>query len=133
MARPPTADNGRSVTPDDRFAQSVPPEVAGSHSFLLQAMFELKGSFSRVEQKVDALQATVDKLETQVDDVRAKVSFVRGAAWVVGGVIAVVVLVVGWLVAGDLRLKVEAGKEDAPPSAPAVLPQGKTSPDTKAG
>lgn len=98
-------DAQASTTPQS-YAQVVPPEIAGSHSFLLQAIFDLKGSFARVEEKVDALKAQSEKLETGVDSLKSTVSMARGAMIVFGIVFTIAIALIGWMVAGDVRVTV---------------------------
>lgn len=108
MAKTSGGESSRAATPS-RVAQSLPPETAGSHSFLLQAIFDLKGSFSRVEEKVDRLSNCVETLETKVETINSQLTFVRGAMWVIAGLFGLVVLTVGWWITGDMRLKIERG------------------------
>ena len=69
----------------------VPP-TAGSpmldHSFTLQAIIDLKGAVSSLTTKVDRLIDDVGKQGDKIDTVRNQTSFVRGAMWVIGGLMA---------------------------------------------
>lgn len=114
-----SSDARKSVTPDDRVAQTVPPEVAGSHSFLLQAIFDLKGSFSKVEEKIDTLKERVEKLDGSVNTLEHTVSKVRGAIIVGGLVFTLAIAVVGWMVAGDVKITMGGGDK---PTAAAPAP-----------
>jgi hypothetical protein len=116
-------DARKSVTPDDRVAQTVPPEVAGSHSFLLQAIFELKGSFSRVEEKIDTLKDRVEKMDGSVNTLEHTVSKVRGAIIVGGLVFTLAIAVVGWMVAGDVKVTMGDGDKLRPAGVAASPPK----------
>ncbi|HTT80936.1 MAG TPA: hypothetical protein VMF86_14770 [Stellaceae bacterium] len=59
------------------------------HSFTLQAIMDLKGAVSALATKVDRLISDVSRQGEKIDAVQHQISFVRGAVWVIGGLIAV--------------------------------------------
>jgi hypothetical protein len=59
------------------------------HSFTLQAIMDLKGTVSSLTTKVDRLIDDVGKQGGKIDTVQHQVSFVRGATWVIGGLLAI--------------------------------------------
>src|SRR5437588_11890171 len=60
------------------------------HSFTLQAVMDLKGTVSSLGTKVDRLIDDVGKQGYKIDTIRNQISFVKGALWVIGGLLALV-------------------------------------------
>ena|SRR5213595_427415 len=60
------------------------------HSFTLQAVMDLKGTVSSLGTKVDRLIDDVGKQGDKIDTIRNQISFVKGALWVIGGLLALV-------------------------------------------
>ena len=56
--------------------------------------------------KVDRLIEDVAKQGEKVSDVRDKITFVRGAIWVLGSLLGVVVLALGWYVTGHIKISI---------------------------
>lgn len=56
--------------------------------------------------KVDTLISSVDKHGDKIDDLRHKVSFVKGAMWVIAGLLGFLVLAVGWYFSGKLSVTI---------------------------
>jgi phage-related minor tail protein len=76
--------------PPTQFASTTPPQTPMmDHSFTLQAIMDLKGAVSSLVAKVDRLIQDVGKQDSKIDTVRHQISFVRGAIWVIGGLLAV--------------------------------------------
>jgi hypothetical protein len=63
------------------------------HSFTLQAIMDLKGAVSSLTTKVDRLVDDVAKHGEKIDTIRNQISFVRGATWVIGGLLALLIAV----------------------------------------
>jgi hypothetical protein len=59
------------------------------HSFTLQAIMDLKGSVATLATKVDRLIEDVAKQGGKLDAVQHQISFVRGAMWVIGGLLGI--------------------------------------------
>ena len=78
--------------PPNQFASTPPPHTPMmDHSFTLQAVMELTGSVAALSAKVDRLITDVAKLSEKIDTVRSQISFVRGAVWVIGGLMAIAI------------------------------------------
>lgn len=58
---------------------------------------------------VDRLIKDVGKLEEKVDGVRHQVTFVKGALWVIGGVMAVVAVFTTWYFSGKISITLLPG------------------------
>ena len=54
--------------------------------------------------KVDTLISDVEKHGDKIDQVRHQISFVKGALWVLGGVVAAISLAVIWYFTGKLSI-----------------------------
>ena len=63
-------------------------------------------SIGGLETKVNALIKSVDSHGDKIDDLRQKVSFVKGAVWVLGALLAFVILVATWYFSGKLSITV---------------------------
>ena len=87
-----------STVPKD-FANVAPPQtVMLDHSFTLQAVMELQKSVVELATKTDRLIKDVEGQGTKIDAMRQQISFVKGAVWVIGGLIALAgVAVVAYL------------------------------------
>lgn len=55
------------------------------------AIMELKGSVAALATKIDRLIEDIGKLSEKSDTVRNQISFVRGAIWVIGGLMAIAI------------------------------------------
>lgn len=66
------------------------------HSFTLQAIMEVQRSVAELTAKTDRLIADVDSHGTKIDTIRNQISFVRGAMWVIGGLVAVAIAAAAW-------------------------------------
>jgi|LauGreDrversion4_2_1035121.scaffolds.fasta_scaffold456299_1 hypothetical protein len=63
-------------------------------------------SIGGLSTKVDALLKSVETHGDKIDDLRQKVSFVKGAVWVLGAVMAFVILAATWYFSGKLSITV---------------------------
>jgi hypothetical protein len=61
------------------------------YSFTLQAIMELHKLVSEVGTKTDRLITDVAAHSTKLDTVSHQISFVKGAMWVIGGLIALAI------------------------------------------
>jgi len=61
------------------------------HSFTLQAVLDLKAAVSSLGTKVDRLIEDVGKHGDKIDTIRNQISFVKGATWVIGGLLAILI------------------------------------------
>jgi hypothetical protein len=105
----------RAVVPRKQIAEgAAPPPTTPSesqaavgthdHSFTLQAVLQMQRAFGVVEQKVDRLIEDVGTHADKIDKVRHQVTFVKGALWVIGGLIVFVGALVAWYVTGKLSI-----------------------------
>lgn len=88
MARPPNP-TGPSEPPG-QLPSVPPPQDLYATSDIRFVMIEL----GKVSVKVDRLIHDVDKQGTKIDAVQHQISFVKGALWVVGGLIAIAATVI---------------------------------------
>src|SRR5216684_900687 len=75
--------------PPTQFANVTPPPAMLDHSFTLQAIMDLKGTVASYGTKIDRLIDDVGKHGEKLDIVRNQISFVRGALWVIGGLLVI--------------------------------------------
>lgn len=132
MVKPPTKPSG---TPPTHFAPSV-PDPSAANPFVFTQMMELTAAFARVEQKIDTLKERVDKLDGSVNAMEHAVSKVRGGVIVAGIVFTLALALVGWMVAGDVKVTMGGGDKPASaaaPPAPPVASQPKLEPAPPGG
>ena len=84
--RPPVTQ--QPTVPKD-FANVAPQTVMLDHSFTLQAVMELQKSVAELATKTDRLIKDVDGQGTKIDGIGHQISFVKGAIWVIGGLVAI--------------------------------------------
>jgi hypothetical protein len=59
------------------------------HSFTLQAIMELQKLVAEIGAKTDRLIKDVEVYGDKIDAVRQQISFVKGALWVISGLVVV--------------------------------------------
>lgn len=79
------------TAPPERFAETLPPEVAPSHSFSVQAIFELQRAFGKIEHAVDSLDKRVAEQGKTLRSIEKTV-------WLATGALGVIVAVGGFLI-----------------------------------
>src|ERR1700747_875201 len=90
MAFSGRSDRSGVDQPPTQFANTTPPQTPMmDHSFTLQAIMDLKGTVSSLATKVDRLIEDVGKQGPKIDAVQHQISFVRGAIWVIGGLLGI--------------------------------------------
>jgi hypothetical protein len=77
-------DPPRSTTPE-RFADTIPPEIAPTHSFSVQAIFELQRSFGKIERAVENLEGKVDDHSKTLKSIERTIWIATGAFVIVSG------------------------------------------------
>lgn len=97
MADKPTLEN---TNPQD-FAQTPPRDLHATSDIRFVMV-----SIGELTTKVDALVKAVDSHGDKLDELRLKVSFVKGAIWVLGGLLAVLILAATWYFTGKLSITV---------------------------
>lgn len=61
----------------------------------------------KLSTKVDRLIDDVRNSANRLDDVRHQITFVKGAMWVMGGLLALVLLLGGWYLSGRLSITIK--------------------------
>jgi hypothetical protein len=83
-------------TPPDSFAEAPPPRHPSLGEINIgQMVFELQSSVGQLMAKVDRLISDVGAQGDKVDTVRHQISFVKGALWVIGGLIGIAIVGAG--------------------------------------
>jgi hypothetical protein len=88
LAKTPQSERDKPTSPRE-FAITTPQTQMLDHSFTLQAIMELQKSVAELATKTDRLIRDVDGHGNKIDGVRHQISFVKGALWVLGGLIVV--------------------------------------------
>ncbi len=58
----------------------------------------------KLTSSVDRLVTDVGKLSTTVQELKSNVAFVKGAAWVLGGLMVLCTTILGFILAGKLKI-----------------------------
>ena len=103
MAKRPTTPP--EDTPPEDFAQANPRDLYATSDirFVMLKIGELM-------TKVDSLIGKVDRQGDKIDALEHKVTFVKGAMWVMGGLIAIMSIAVVWYFSGKLSITVTPPK-----------------------
>ena len=90
--------DSRDTSPEE-FPQTTPRDMYATSDirFVMLTIGELT-------TKVDSLISSVDNYGEKIDDLRHKVSFVKGAMWVIGGVLAILSIAAIWYFSGKLSI-----------------------------
>lgn len=94
-------------------AASVPqefPEVAPRDLYATSDIRFVMLKLGELMTKVDSLIGKVDKQGDKIDALEHKVSFVKGAMWVMGGMLAIISIAVVWYFSGKLSITVTPPK-----------------------
>jgi hypothetical protein len=83
----PSSSQPPTTVPNE-FPNVTPQSAMVDHSFTLQAVMELQKSVAELATKTDRLIKDVEGQGTKIDAVRHQISFVKGAVWVIGGILA---------------------------------------------
>jgi hypothetical protein len=101
----PRRQSGSEESPPTEFASVPPPSTPMlDHSFTLQAIMDLKARFGSIEAKTDRLIADVKEQGTKLTDIGHQISWVKGATWVIGGLIIFAGIALGWYLSGKLSI-----------------------------
>jgi hypothetical protein len=65
------------------------------YSFTLQAIMEVQKALGDLTAKTERLISDVSGHGTKIDDIRHQISFVKGALWVVGGLVVIAGTAIG--------------------------------------
>lgn len=90
-------------------ASSVPeefPEVAPRDLYATSDIRFVMLKLGELMTKVDALIGKVDKQGDKIDALEHKVTFVKGAMWVMGGLLALIGIAIVWYFSGRLSITV---------------------------
>ncbi len=98
--------------PPDRIANvPAPAPLVDMNSIFLQSIMETQKAVAELGAKTDRLIADVGKQSEKIEGIRGQISFFRGAAWVIGGMLA-----------AALALGVAVYNKSASTSVPAAAP-----------
>lgn len=111
-------DDQPGVTPSADRPVSTPDRMfSGSDQFnLTQMMMELQHSIGRMDEKLKGIDTKLGKHGDKLDLLTEKYHFFKGAAWVIGILLGLLVAMVGW----QLKDRFEIRAVD---SRPAVSPK----------
>jgi hypothetical protein len=73
--------------PPDRFAETIPPEVANNHSFSIQAIFELQRSFGKAEHAIEKLEEKIGEQGKTLKGIERTIWIATGAFIIISGTI----------------------------------------------
>lgn len=106
MARAPKADQS-SVTPSAERPVSTPDRMlAGSEQFnLTQMMMELQHSVGRMDEKLTAIDGRISKHGDKLDHLTEKYHFFKGAAWVIGSLLAALLALAVWQLKDRIEIR----------------------------
>ena len=93
--------SGLSDTSPKDFPQAPPRDLHQTSDIRFVML-----SIGELTTKVDALVKAVDGHGDKIDDLRLKVSFVKGAIWVLGGALALLIVAATWYFSGKLSITV---------------------------
>lgn len=97
---PPPADGGEGVP----FRDATPS--MDTH-FLLLEMGKLMERTDAQIKAVDRIDKKIDTLCSDVDAFKHKLSFLKGAVWILGGLIVIATLALGWYINGKLAISLK--------------------------
>jgi hypothetical protein len=83
-------DSTKSTEPE-RFADAVPPEVAGSYNFSLQTIVDLHRNFGKVENAVSNLEKTVAEQSKAIKGIETKIAWATGAFVIISALFGIAV------------------------------------------
>jgi len=88
-------------SPPEEFAQTTPRDLYATSDirFVMLKIGELM-------TKVDGLVTSVDKQSDKIDKLEHRVTFVKGAMWVIGGLLAFLSVAVVWYFSGKLAITI---------------------------
>ena len=77
--------------PPERIANvPAPAPLMDMNSILLQSIMETQKSVAEISAKTDRLIADVGKQSEKIEGIRGQINFFKGAAWIIGGILAAV-------------------------------------------
>lgn len=106
--------------PPDRIANvPAPAPLMDMNSILLQSIMETQKAVAEIGAKTDRLIADVGKQGEKIEGIRSQISFFRGAAWIIGGILAAALAL-------GIAVYNKSGSTSTPTTAP--LPSNQTPP-----
>ena len=99
-----TPPGDQNTTPEE--FPSVSPRDLYPTSDIRFVIVEVAKLTTQVERLIEDVKGHGDK----IDAVRHQVTFVKGALWVIGGIMALVVVALGWYFSGKLSITLIPGK-----------------------
>lgn len=77
-----------SVPPEQMASVLAPPPLMDMNSFFLQSIMEVQKSVSELTVKTERLISDVAKQNEKIDEVGSQIKFAKGAAWIIGILLA---------------------------------------------
>jgi hypothetical protein len=99
-----TPPQDQNTTPEE--FPSVSPRELYPTSDIRFVIVEIAKLTTKVERLIEDVNGHGDK----IDALRHQVTFVKGAMWVIGGIMTLVVLALGWYFIGKLSISLTPGK-----------------------
>jgi len=94
MVRAPRTDpQHEPVTPS--FPETTPRFAQSTHDFTLQAIMELQKTVGGLCKEVERMALDIRSHGDKIDIVRQQISFVKGALWVIGGLVTLAIVGAG--------------------------------------
>lgn len=97
-------------SPPSSYPETSPFTNPDQHSFVLQGVTQLTADVGKLTAKVERLIEDVRTHGEKIDGFRHQVTFVKGALWVIGGVVGLLVLGLTWYSTGKLSITVLPSK-----------------------
>ncbi len=80
---------GTASAPPERIANvPAPAPLMDMNSILLQSIMETQKAVAEIGAKTDRLIADVGKQSEKIEGIRGQINFFKGAAWIIGGILA---------------------------------------------
>lgn len=89
----PSPSDPLSAPPQQIANVPAPTPLVDMNTFIFQSLMEMQKSVSEIGAKTDRLITDVGKQNEKIDAVRGQINFFRGAAWIIGGLLAAVLAV----------------------------------------
>lgn len=89
----PSPSDPLSAPPQQIANVPAPTPLIDMNTFIFQSLMEMQKSVSEIGAKTDRLITDVGKQNEKIDVIRGQINFVRGAAWIIGGLLTALLAV----------------------------------------